>query len=110
MSVLHINDDNYEAEIAGCDGIAMLDFWAGWCGPCKAIAPIIDEIADEVDGKYLVGKVDVDECPQLTAKFGVMSIPTIVVLSKGKELARTVGTQSKQKLLDMLTKAESEAQ
>ena len=106
MSVLHINDKNFETEIVAPGGIALLDFWAGWCAPCKAMAPIIDQLADEVDGKYLVGKVDVDESHTLAAKFGVMSIPTIVVLSGGQEVGRTVGVQSKQKLLDLLAKAE----
>ncbi len=106
MSVLHINNDNFEAEITAYEGVALLDFWAGWCAPCKAIAPVIDQLADETDGKYRIAKVDVDESRELAAKFGVMSIPTLVVLRGGKEAARAVGVQSKEKLLDMLAKAE----
>lgn len=82
----------------------LVDFWAPWCGPCRAIASTITEVADEMVGKAKVGKVNVDEQSELASKYGVMSIPTLIVLKDGKEVERFVGGRPKQFLVDILTK------
>ena len=83
----------------------MVDFWAEWCGPCKMAAPVIDDLADEYAGKVTVAKLDVDAEPEVAQKFGVMSIPTVILFKDGVELARQVGFAGKQGYLDLLKKA-----
>ncbi len=92
MAVIHFNKEGFDKAVA--QGATMLvDFWAGWCGPCKMLAPTIDKLAEKYDGKVVVGKVDVDEEQDLARQFGVMSIPTVVLFKDGKEVQRTVGVQ-----------------
>jgi thioredoxin 1 len=92
MAVIHFNKEGFDK--AAAQGAPMLvDFWATWCGPCKMLAPTVEKLAEHYDGKVIVGKVDVDDEPELAQRFGVMSIPTLVVLKDGKEAARTVGVQ-----------------
>ncbi|MBS7402425.1 MAG: thioredoxin [Oscillospiraceae bacterium] len=101
MSVITITKENFEQEVINSEQPVLVDFWASWCGPCKMLAPVIDEIAGEVrDAK--VGKVNVDEQGELAARFGVMSIPTLIVFKNGEVAAKTVGVQPKQAVLDML--------
>lgn len=100
----HFNDTTFSAaEKSGV--IALIDFYADWCGPCKMLAPVIEELAREVEPGVLVGKVNVDEAPGVASRFGVMSIPTVVVLKDGEERQRTVGFTSKAKLLSMIEAA-----
>lgn len=80
-------------EIVEAAPLAMVDFWADWCGPCRMLAPLIGSLAEKYDGKVLVGKVNVDEEPELAREFGVMSIPTVVFLKNGQEFKRLVGVQ-----------------
>ena len=97
----HFNDATFsQAEKSGVT--ALIDFYADWCGPCKMLAPVIEELAREVEPGVLVGKVNVDEAPGIASRFGVMSIPTVVVLKDGEEKQRTVGFTSKAKLLSMI--------
>ena len=103
MAVIHITKENYEEKVMKADKPVLLDFWAGWCGPCKMLAPVIDEIAEECQD-VVVGKVNIDEEPQLAGDFNVMSIPTLVVMEGGKAVKTVVGVHSKSDILDMLRK------
>ena len=87
MSVMTITNSNFDAEVLKESKPVLLDFWASWCGPCRMVSPIIDEIASE-RADLKVGKVNVDEQPELAAKFGVMSIPTLIVMKDGKVVGR----------------------
>jgi len=97
-----ITEAIFNAEIAGKPGKTLLDFWAPWCMPCQMIAPVIEELSEELAGTVLVGKVNVDEQPALAAKFGVMSIPMLVVLDNGKLASQTVGVRPKADILQLL--------
>lgn len=90
MAVKHLKTEEFQAAVNAAD-IAMVDFWAVWCGPCKMLAPAVDAIGEQYEGKALIAKVNVDEEPALAAQFGVMSIPTVVFLKNGKEIGRKVG-------------------
>jgi thioredoxin 1 len=97
--VLILNEDNFEQEVEKSDQLVLVDFWADWCGPCKMVGPIIDELAEENDGKSKIAKLNVDEQRNLARKFRVMSIPSILFFKDGKEVDRMVGAQSKEDLL-----------
>ena len=101
MSVIHINIDNFRNEVLDSEKPVLLDFWAPWCGPCRMVSPIVDEIAAE-RGDIKVGKVNVDEQPELAGQFGVMSIPTLVVMKGGKVVNQMVGARPKSQILAML--------
>lgn len=88
---LTITKDNFEAEVKNSDIPVVVDFWASWCGPCKMMGPLVDQLAEEMEGKVKVGKINVDEQPELAAQYGVMSIPTIVKFVGGEEVKRSVG-------------------
>ena len=102
MAVLTITKDNFQTEVMQSDKPVLLDFWASWCGPCRMVSPIVDEIAEESDGSYKVGKVNVDEQPELASQFGVMSIPTLIVLENGKVKNTAVGARPKEFILGLL--------
>ncbi len=101
MSVVNVKKENFENDILKCPKKVLLDFYADWCGPCKMVSPIIDEIAEE-NPEYKVGKVNVDEQPELAEQFQVMSIPTIFVLENGKVVNQAIGVRTKAQILDML--------
>lgn len=103
MSVITVNNENFEKEILGSRMPVLLDFWATWCGPCRMMSPVVDEIAESMNTSIKVGKVNIDECPDLAEKYGVMSIPTFVVLKDGVEAGRTVGVQSKEEIVKLLS-------
>ena len=90
MAVKHLKTEEFVAAVEAAP-LAMVDFWASWCGPCKMLSPVIEAIGEQFDGKVLVGKVNVDEEPALAAQFGVMSIPTVVFLKNVREFDRKVG-------------------
>ena len=101
MSAININKNNFQREVMDSDQPVLLDFWAPWCGPCRMVAPIVEEIARErIDIK--VGKVNVDEQPELASRFGVMSIPTLVVMKNGKIVNQAIGVRTKKAILGML--------
>ena len=101
MSVMKITKDNYQEVVLNADREVLLDFWAPWCGPCRMVSPIVDEIAEERKD-ILVGKVNVDEEMELAAQFQVMSIPTLVVLRNGQVVNRVVGARPKDAILSLL--------
>lgn len=103
-NVVIINKDNFDALVQNQDKPVFIDFWAEWCGPCKAIAPIISELADEYADKIIIGKCDVDENMILAQSFNVMSIPTLVILKDGNEVERIVGARGKADLKLILDK------
>ena len=101
--VLEVSNDNFESEVMNSEKPVLVDFWAEWCGPCKMIAPILEEIADEQEGVIQIAKVDVDSSPELAQKFEIMSIPTLIVFNNGEPAKRLVGAQGKHQLLDALS-------
>lgn len=101
MSAITLTKDNFEKEVLQSDKPVLVDFWASWCGPCRMVSPIVDEIAGEIDYAK-VGKVNVDEQSELAAQYGVMSIPTLIVFKDGKIAQQAVGARDKAGLLDLL--------
>jgi len=101
MSLLKLNRENFESEVLSRSGVALVDFYADWCGPCKMIAPVIEEVAEERQD-VAVGKLNVDADPELAAKYGVMSIPTLIVFKDGQEISRVSGYRPKQDVLSLL--------
>jgi thioredoxin 1 len=97
---LKLNSENFEKEVLNSDKPVLVDFYADWCGPCKMMAPIIGEIAEELQGKAKVGKINVDENQELAMKYEVMSIPTLIIYKNGKEAKRFVGVRDKKELLN----------
>ena len=101
MAAINVNKNNFDQEILNSDKPVLLDFWASWCGPCRMVSPIVDEIAAE-RSDIKVGKINVDEQPELAAQFGVMSIPTLVVMKSGRIVNQAVGARPKAQILAML--------
>ena len=102
MAEIILTEENFEEEVIKSDIPVLVDFWATWCGPCKMLAPIIAQIADEKEGEIKVGKVDVDEEMELAAEYQVASIPTILLFKNGEVVETSIGFKSKEQLLEML--------
>ena len=102
MSVLKITSDNYEEEVMKSEKTVLIDFYADWCGPCKMMSPIIDQIAEEKADSLKVGKVNVDENQDLAMQYGIMSIPTIVIIKNGQVKKTFVGLRDKNEILNEL--------
>ena len=96
--IVYLTDDSFEAEVVKADMPVLVDYWADWCGPCKMIAPILDEIANEYDGKLKVAKLNIDENPDTPPKFGIRGIPTLMLFKGGNVEATKVGAVSKSQL------------
>jgi len=103
MAVKHLKTAEFNAVVEAAP-LAMLDFWASWCGPCKMLSPVVDAIAEQYEGKALIGKINVDEEPELARQFGVMSIPTVVFLKNGREFDRKVGVMPAEAFTEILDK------
>jgi thioredoxin 2 len=99
---LTVTDENFAREVGGSPLPVLLDLWAAWCGPCRMIAPVVEQLAQELAGRVKVGKLNVDENPQTAARFGVRSIPTLLILKDGREVDRLVGALPKQEILGRL--------
>ena len=103
MSDIMITDANFDVDVLKSDKPVLVDFWAVWCGPCQMQGPIVEEVAKAMEGKAVVGKVNVDENPQSAGKYGVMSIPTLIIFKGGQPVKQMVGVQSKEVLINTLS-------
>ena len=101
MSLKHFTRETFEKELNG-GALMLVDFWAEWCGPCRMLGPVIEGLADEYEGRAVIGKVNVDEQPELASRFGVVSIPTLVVMKNGKIVDQAIGARPKNAILGML--------
>ncbi len=101
-NVINLTDQNFDTEITNAEGVALVDFWAPWCGPCRMVGPIVEEIASEYTGKIKVGKVNTDDAPETATKFGIRSIPTLIVFKDGKAVDQIVGAVPKDTITEKL--------
>lgn len=104
MKPITFTDDNFENEVLKADSLVIVDFWAAWCGPCKMIAPVIEELANDYEGKVKVGKLDVDENQQAAVKYGVRSIPTVLFLKGGQVVDTIIGAVPKAAFVEKIEK------
>ena len=104
-NVIEFNEQNFDSDVLESKTPVLVDFWAVWCGPCKAIAPIIEEIASDYSGKVAVGKVDVDNNNQVAMKYGIRSIPTLLLFNNGEVVDQVIGNVGKENIESMLNKA-----
>ena len=102
MAIVKVTDSNFDENIQS--GVNLVDFWATWCGPCKAIAPVLDELSSEYEGKARIVKIDVDQNPNLAAQYGIRSIPTLFVFKNGEKVDATMGMQPKAQLTALINK------
>ena len=105
MSIQSIKDDAFESEVVNSSIPVLIDFWAEWCGPCKEIAPILEEIADEMETKIKIVKINIDENPNIPNQYGIQSIPTLIIFKKGEPIATKVGSGIKSELLTWIERS-----
>jgi thioredoxin 1 len=103
MAVGKVSDDTFESEVLKAAGPVVVDFWAEWCGPCRMIGPVLEELSGTLDGKVKIVKLNVDESPATAAKYGIMSIPTLMIFKNGEMAARQIGAAPRQKLEQWIT-------
>ncbi|MEN0001424.1 MAG: thioredoxin [Pseudomonadota bacterium] len=102
MATMTVTNDNFQSDVLGADTPVVVDFWAEWCGPCKMIAPALEELAGEFDGKVKIAKINIDENPDIAAQYGVRSIPTLYMFKGGEVVDQMVGAAPKGKLSDWM--------
>jgi thioredoxin 1 len=102
MQMLHVNDNNFQAQVISSKEPILVDFWAQWCGPCKRVSPIVEELCKEYEGKVKIAKANVDEAREVASRFGIMSIPTFMLFKDGKIVRQMVGAVSKNELRAMI--------
>jgi len=103
--VIHVTDGEFDNKVVGNDLPCLVDFWAPWCGPCKAIGPVIDELADEFDGQIVIAKMNVDDNPATPGKFGIRAIPTLILFKGGEVVDKVTGAVGKPQLHELISKA-----
>ena len=104
-NVIEFNDQNFDSDVLKADTPVLVDFWAIWCGPCKAIAPIVEEIANDFNGKVKVGKMDVDSNNQVAMRYGIRSIPTLLLFNNGEVVDQVIGNVGKDSIESMISKS-----
>lgn len=102
--IIIVTKDNFDEQVLKSDSPVVVDFWAQWCGPCRAVAPIMDELAEAFDGKVRIAKVNVDDEGELAAKFRVMSIPTVMIFKGGQSVEKVIGARSKEEFSQVIQK------
>ena len=102
MSVINLTSENFENEVLKSEKPVLVDFWAEWCGPCRMMAPVVEELEKEMGNEVKFAKINIDECPDLAEKYNVMSIPTIIIFKDGKPYKKFVGVTSKENILNEL--------
>lgn len=103
-NIVNVNNNNFNEEVKNSSVPVLVDFWAPWCGPCRAVAPVLEQLAEKYNGKVKIGKLNVDEEPELATSFRVMSIPTLILFKEGEKVAQMVGLRSVEELEGMLRK------
>ena len=105
MSIEAVNDENFENQVINADGPVLVDFWAPWCGPCKAIGPVVEDLAEEYDGQVSIAKMNVDDNPVTPGKYGIRAIPTLILFKDGEVVDQVTGAVGKSQLVDLISKA-----
>lgn len=104
MSTIHVSDNDFQAEVLNSDIPVLVDFWAPWCGPCRQVAPILEELSGEYEGKVKIAKVNVDEAQAIAQQFGIRSIPTMIAFKAGEAVDQIVGAMPKKNLQDAINR------
>ncbi len=102
MELKHLSSEEFSSTIKNSDKVVLIDFFATWCGPCRMLGPILENVQDELQGKAEIYKVDIDECEDIARQFGIMSVPTMIVFKDGKEVDKMVGLRQKDQIVNLL--------